>query len=466
MSPNDERRTTEAAFTAELTGAGRPFLATATHGPHMADIGWVEVELVAEGVAGSFVHAGEAGEDGRLELGPGPTAPYRTRVVVRRPVEASAFSGTVVVEWLNVSSGLDANPDWAFLSPELVRTGVAWVGVSAQCIGVEGGAVAVDPGGDTGAMAGTGLKGLDPERYGSLHHPGDAFAYDIYTQVGAALRSGAPAALGDLRVEQLLAVGESQSAFALTTYVNGVHPEAWVYDGFLVHSRGRSGLPLGEAGTGVTGRRATTGAPQRIRTDLDVPVMIVQTETDLLPVLGYAEARQDDTDLIRLWEIAGTAHADASTLGPFASMVDCGVPINDGPQRFVMRAALRHLVTWAAGDDAPPEAPRLVIDLGPDGARFPRDPDGLARGGIRLPQIEVPVAALSGEPGPVDTLMCQLLGQTVAFTPERLAQLYPTVEAYLSAYEAATDAAIAAGFALAEDRDEILADAHPDLIPG
>ena len=27
------------------------------------------------------------------------------------------------------------------------------------------------------------------------------------------------------------------------------------------------------------------------------------------PVLGYAEARQDDTDLIRLWEIAGTAHA-------------------------------------------------------------------------------------------------------------------------------------------------------------
>ena len=85
--------------------------------------------------------------------------------------------------------------------------------------------------------------------------------------------------------------------------------------------------------------------------------MIVQTETDLLPVLGYAEARQDDTDLIRLWEIAGTAHADASTLGPFASMVDCGVPINDGPQRFVLRAALRHLVAWAAGGEAPPEAP-------------------------------------------------------------------------------------------------------------
>ncbi len=464
MSPNDERRTTEATLTEELTGGRGAFLAAATRGPHLDEIGWVETELVAEGVAGSFVPDGEQREDGRLELGPGPTAPYRTRVVVRRPADPAAFSGTVVVEWLNVSSGLDANPDWSFLAPELVRTGVAWVGVSAQCIGVEGGAIAVDAGEGAGD-AGVGLKGHDPERYGSLAHPGDAFAYDIYSQVGAAVRVGAPAALGGLRVDQVLAIGESQSAFALTTYIDGVHPDAWVYDGFLVHSRGRSGLPLGEAGTGVNGRRAITGAPQRIRTDLDVPVMIVQTETDLLPVLGYAEARQDDTDLIRLWEIAGTAHADASTLGPFAKMVDCGVPINDGPQRFVLRAALRHLVAWAAGGESPPEAPRLVIDLGPDGARFPRDPDGMARGGIRLPQVEVPVAALSGDPGPVDTLMCQLLGQTLAFPAERLAELYPTVEGYLAAYEAATDASIAAGFALAADRDEILADAHPEVIP-
>ena len=356
MSP-PTRRTTEATLTEVLTG-GRALPRHRHPRPPPREVGWVEVELVAEGVAGSFVPDGEQREDGRLELGPGPTAPYRTRVVVRRPADAAAFSGTVVVEWLNVSSGLDANPDWAFLAPELVRTGVAWVGVSAQCIGVKGGAIAVDAGEGAGD-AGVGLKGHDPERYGSLHHPGDAFAYDIYSQVGAAVRVGAPAALGGLRVEQVLAIGESQSAFALTTYIDGVHPDAWVYDGFLVHSRGRSGLPLGEAGKGVTGRRAITGAPQRIRTDLDVPVMIVQTETDLLPVLGYAEARQDDTDLIRLWEIAGTAHADASTLGPFAKMVDCGVPINDGPQRFVLRAALRHLVAWAAGGEAPPEAPRL-----------------------------------------------------------------------------------------------------------
>ena len=110
-----------ATLTEEISGGKGVFLAAATRGPHLDEIGWVETELVAEGVAGSFVPDGELREDGRLELGAGPTAPYRTRVVVRRPADASAFSGTVVVEWLNVSSGLDANPDWAFLAPELVR---------------------------------------------------------------------------------------------------------------------------------------------------------------------------------------------------------------------------------------------------------------------------------------------------------------------------------------------------------
>ena len=99
------------------------------------------------------------------------------------------------------------------------------------------------------------------------------------------------------------------------------------------------------------------------------------------------------------------------------------------------------------------------------GCSFPRDADGLAAGGIRLPQVEVPVAALSGEPGPVDTLHLPLLGSTIAFAPERLAELYPSAEAYLASYEAATDVAIAAGFALADDRAEILADAHPEVIP-
>jgi hypothetical protein len=456
--------TPAADLTERLAGGNGVFLASAGSGPDLAEAGWVESEVVAVGVAVSYTGPATDPPDGRLSLSEGPTASYRTRVVVRRPADPAAFSGTVVVEWLNVSGGLDANPDWSFLAAELNRRGIAWVGVSAQRVGVEGGHVAVAPeGGET--FAGTGLKGLDPDRYGALDHPGDAFAYDVYTQVGAALREGAPSLLGELTIERIVAIGESQAAFALTTYVNGVHLLDPVYDGYLLHSRGRGGLPLGTPGEAVVARDSMNSAPLPIRTDLDVPVLILETETDLYPVLGYAQARQDDTDRIRLWEVAGTAHADASVLGPYASMVDCGVPINRGPQRFAVRAALRALDRWVRTGEAPPIADRIEAEVRARDVTIRRDADGNALGGIRFPQVEVPVATLSGEPGPVDTLMCQLVGQTHALAAERLGERYPSAEAYLAAYEAATDAVIAAGFAIPEDRDEILADARPDLIP-
>jgi len=41
-------------------------------------------------------------DDGRWSFAPNTTAAYRTRVIVRRPVNAAQASGTVIVEWLNV----------------------------------------------------------------------------------------------------------------------------------------------------------------------------------------------------------------------------------------------------------------------------------------------------------------------------------------------------------------------------
>ena len=74
---------------------------------------------------------------------------------------------------------------------------------------------------------------------------GLGLSYDLYTQVGRALRaSDATNPLADLDVERLLAVGESQSAFALTTYVDGVQPLTNQFDGFLIHSRGGAAAPL------------------------------------------------------------------------------------------------------------------------------------------------------------------------------------------------------------------------------
>lgn len=63
--------------------------------------------------------------------------PYATRVLVRRPADPARFNGTVVVEWLNVSAGQDLDFVYAATRELIVRAGYAWVGVSAQRVGVE-----------------------------------------------------------------------------------------------------------------------------------------------------------------------------------------------------------------------------------------------------------------------------------------------------------------------------------------
>lgn len=453
-TPKETGSTPTSATATSTTVVERPHGAAADlseelpgEGAFLADV-VAEVELPDGWTEREFVAAGTAQAEGA------PDAEYRTRVAVRYPA-AEDFNGTVVAEWLNVSSGIDANPDYLMAYEEIFREGYAWVGVSAQQIGVEGGDVAV-PVDVAGDLAGKGLKGIDPERYGSLEHPGDAYAYDMYTQIGRALRAN-EGALGELEPERLLADGESQSAFALTTYANEIQPETRAFDGFLIHSRGVSGLGSGEPGEALDIAGAISKEPETIRTDLDAPVMIVESETDLFSVINYLPARQDDTDSIRVWEIAGTAHADTKVLGPAADSIDCGVPINDGPQHFVVKAALRSLDTWVRTGEAPPEAPRLSED---------RDEDGIILDGIRTPQVDVPARVLSGAPGPNADIICLLLGSTKPLGKDRLAELYDSPEDYLAQYEAATDAAIEAGFVLEADRQAMLDDAKPDLIAG
>ena len=447
----------------ELTGGNGVFLGQIT-GVDLAGNGYVEHEYVAAGTATTYVADGEPADDGAIDVTEGETDDYRTRIVVRRPENPDDFNGTVVMEWLNVSGGLDANPDFSYAADELLRNGYAWVGVSAQKIGVEGGEVAVTvPIGE--GLSGQGLKALDPARYGTLAHPGDGYSYDIFTQVARAVRGeGGADLLGGAEVDQILAAGESQSGFALTTYVNAIAPETQAFDGYLIHSRGGPGLPLGTPGAAISIVDAITGGPTTIRSDIAVPVLQLETETDLVSVIGFLPARQPDTDLLRTWEVAATAHADRGLIGPVADSLDCGAPINDGPHGFAVRSALRHLDTWVRTGEAPPTMPQLEIDESGESPAIARDADGIALGGIRYPVVDVPVQVLSGDPGPAPDIICLLTGTTNPIPAERLAELYASPDAYTAAFTEATDAAIATGALLAEDRQAMLDEAQPELL--
>ena len=186
-----------------------------------------------------------------------------------------------------VSSGADAAPEYTYVAAELVRAGHAWVGVSAQYIGVEGGSGSVEV--DAGP---SGLAAKDPDRYAKMSHPGDAYCYDMFAAIASGLPGGP---LADLAVARTLAVGESQSAMALTTYVNSFAAAHNVFDGFLIHSRAVAGLPFGAVGAPADTNRAFSGGPMAIP-DVGAPVFIVQTETDLLTNFRFFLARQRDSE--------------------------------------------------------------------------------------------------------------------------------------------------------------------------
>jgi hypothetical protein len=426
--------------------------------------GYVEQEYIAAGTATSYTATSPLSEDGRWSFAPDGNAPYRTRVLVRRPRDRARFSGTVVVEWMNVSGGVDADPEWSTTHEEILRRGDAWVGVSAQRIGVEGGQVLVRVDVPGSEAAGLGLKAIDPARYGSLEQPGDGFSFDIYTQVARAVRSGA--GMAGARPKRVIAAGQSQSAFALVTYYNGVQPLTHAFDGFFVHSRFGVAMPLVGPGeyADIVNSIGGTSRPT-FRTDQDAPVLDVQTEADVTSVINSYPARQPDSDRFRLWEVAGTAHADAHLLGSTAQYIQCGVPINNGPLHVVAKAGLRALTTWVETGKAPPKAPRIDVAAG-GSPQIQRNADGIALGGIGTPPVDVPVAALSGAPGPNPSVICLLVGSTEPFSAERLAQLYPSRAVYTQRYNRAADAVIKAGFVLPADRAALLAFAEPSRIQG
>jgi hypothetical protein len=458
-----------AAVLAPLTAGRGMSLAASGAGPALAEARYTESEHTASGTAVSYTASAGLPADGTYRLETGPTADYVTRIVVRRPADPQAFNGMVALEWLNISGGVDAAPDWTYLAPELLRKGYAWVGVSAQRIGVEGGAVAVKAPGAEAMGAGKGLKALDPARYASLSHPGDAFSYDIYTQVARALRAPAgpgPNPLAGLDVRRVVAVGESQSAFMLTTYYDGVQPLTQAFDGFLIHSRAGSPAPLGEPGAGIDVAQSLSGAPTRLRTDQAVPALVVQTETDVLGIIGYLPARQPDADQVRVWEIAGTAHADKVQVGAREDALGCSAPVNRGQQAFVLRAALRHLHAWVAGGPPAPHGEPLQVDTTAVPPTFGYDDVGNVRGGVRTPAVDAPVDVLSGLPPAGSSIICLLFGSTEPLPPDVLAARYASRDDYLARYRAAAEAAIAAGFALPEDRAELLAGAEPGRLPG
>lgn len=438
----------------------------------IADVGYGMQEFFVAGRASSYTPERPLGPDGHWHVTASRTAGYITRAVVLTPSDPAEFNGTVLVEWLNVSGGIDAPAVWMMAHREVIRARYAYVMVSAQKVGVDGGV----------SLLGLdmSLKNQNPKRYAALSHPGDAFAYDMFTQIGRLVRDGG-GMLGDLLPKHVVAVGESQSAMFLTSYINAVDPLARAYDGFLVHSRFGPAAPLGGDFSASIFDQLQSSSSQAVkfRPDLRVPLMTIITETDLYGAgrQGYHAARQPDHELLRVWEIAGAAHADNYTIqvapidsgsAPIEDLAAAYAPtdnlmgrqldhyINFGPQHhYVVQASLAALSDWVRTGTAPPSGPPLQVREDTHPAPV-LDAHGIAKGGVRTPWVDVPIARTSGIAAE-ETVMSSIFGSGEPFDGAAVRRLYPGgAQQYLGEFAAALNAAIGSGFILAADRDEIL----------
>jgi hypothetical protein len=382
---------------------------------------------------------------------------YKTRVVVRRPANPARFNGTVVIEWNNVTAGHDLDIDWYQAHDYFIRSGIAYVGVSTQRIGVEA------------------LKVWNKDRYGSLDVTADgtitndALCYDIIADVARAVRKPSDVdLLGGLKPQIIIATGHSQSAARLATYINSVYPLAQVFDAVVVH-----------------------GGGGKIRSDLNIKVWKLLSETDVIN--NQAANRQPDTNNFRSWEVAGDSHVDAqftASSGPLGRRD--GNPIapgftpglggrgnaNAAPARApaggnpcaqppyshvpfyqVMYAAFDHLQEWVKNGKMPPSAPPIeVTAVGPP-AVIARDKNGnSAAGGIRLAEVAVPTGVNTGENS--GTGFCRLYGSHRDFEPAIISELYPNHAAYVTAVKDVTEKNLKAGYILRPEAEATIAAAE------
>jgi Alpha/beta hydrolase domain len=385
----------------------RPFLAAdrALSPVDLAAKGYVETEHSVSGFANVYDWAPVGSDPGLVILE--PNVPYTTRMLVRRPKDAAKFSGRVIVEVLDPAALHDLAPLWGFSWDHFMRRGDAWVGVTVK------------------PVAAAALRRFDGVRYAALsfaHKRSGAcaapqgaadlpdaqsgLAWDLIAQVGALLRSSSKEnPLLQLNPQRVIAAGYSEAGGYITTFANALHQVlrlgdgAPVFDGYL-NAAGANAAPINQCATPLPGDDA-----RRLPPKLGVPFVTVMTESDFNLALKLRQEDADEPGVSRLYELAGAAHsgpfaagqpstADLTIAGYAAPAADpCREPRGDFPLGYAFNAIWQQYDDLLVRQLPMTREPRIETDAA---GEVLRDELGNARGGFRLPQIDVPMASYRG----------------------------------------------------------------------
>ncbi|NEY91749.1 alpha/beta hydrolase domain-containing protein [Tabrizicola oligotrophica] len=410
---------------------------------------------------------------------------YVTRMTIRRPSDMSKFSGRVVVEIINPSAMYDWTAMWSALWGRVVANGDVYVGITSK--------PAVFP----------GLIKFDADRYGRLKFqnpipvdqqacgqlPGEegyspnlskleenGLAWDIFTQVGAMLKSD-DSPLG-VQAKTVYLTGESQSGNYIVTYYKYFQPKARldrggksepIFDGFLLEAAtSPEGSPIQQCATPLA-----ADDPQQVIPGRPEPLMLINSQWDFFPYRQRAPKPDSATatDRSRTWELAGSNHgwlwqylygdADHKDLakgdllgGSEWTAWRCPPERPEVPLYMAEKAMYQHLIAWTEQGIAPPQAEPIALKPGSFDIDY--DANGTAKGGLRLPMVAVPINAY----GEGRATLSDGCPELVPFDAATLGKLYGSPDGYVKAFTAATDDLVQKGFLLEEDKAKLIAGAQ------
>ena len=300
----------------------------------------------------------------------------------RVPADRSrAANGTAIVEWLNVTGGLDVPALWMPTHRHLVREGYTWVGVSVQ---------QVEHRGRRHDARARPARRPRPSATTRCSIPATRTPTTSSPRSAARVRASFADRYG-LPHRRVLAAGASQSAFHLTTYVNAIDPRDAVFDGFLLagpRRRGRADRGLGPAQLGNgpeamaraacplggprphSRRRARSGdgrAERNRRVRRRSATSRPANPTAPGSACGKSPVPRTATRIScpRPRSIPARSRSRSSrSLIARADGRACRLqlPMNSGPQmHFVLQRAVDALDEWVRDGTAPPSAPRLEV---------------------------------------------------------------------------------------------------------
>ncbi|CAH0175300.1 hypothetical protein SRABI76_01385 [Microbacterium oxydans] len=425
--------------------------------------GYEETEHLLTGSAGTW-RLGEPGAPIRVDTG----IRYRTRILVRRPIDRGRSSGVTHVEPLHPHR--DAGLSWDALAPHLLRRGDAWVGVT------------VYP-----HVAGLMRERLDPDRYAALAVPGGGTEWDIVSDVLELVRSDA---IGDLRTTRIVLSGWSATGSFCRVFARERFATA---RGGLADA---AAIFISSGGAGAAGYPSLTqderpvdpDDPRRTIRDAGIPVFEILSETE--SETHRAQLREDSDepgDTYRLYQIAGAAHIEswsgarstqARTLAA-AGFDGGGIRVreqrSDARSDLIARALMDHLIDAVDDPATAPRAPRFEYSDSPKrpAETLRRDDDDNVIGGIGAPWVQVPLATYAPHGTPTDeaedghgwtpladrTLAAGLVGTMASLSRDEVLRRYRDEDSYRGRFEQATRDLVECGLLLAEDAGELNATA-------